>query len=335
MKHVHLKGSSHEIGLQAARILADEQKNGYPPNYPEEVLEKSMEYNEQVRLIAPEYLEELQVISDTLDIDYRRLVALEVSGLRFHSSCLAMTISGEHTSDGLPVLARTQEWMEDDADSLRVIHSQPDGKLKSVGTNFAWTLASRYGGMNEAGVAISSASATFDDPKPGIIINVATRWILDNCRTTEEAVDFLEGMPKVWGETYIILDRNNTIAKVESHRKRTVTTYPSSGFAYNTLLYDTPEMRQLLSSERMERAGEIQSTRKDFIDEWFSENKGKITNEAIKDVLKDHEHGICYHGLEGMEICWSYILEPTGQNVSLCQGRPCKNEYEAFKPQFS
>jgi len=335
MRHIHLKGSSQEIGLQAASVLAEERKNGYPPNYPEEVLEKSMEYNEQVKLIAPEFLEELHVISDTHNIDYRRLVTLELSPLRWQSSCLVMAISGEHTSDGLPVLARNQEWMESDAENLRVIHSQPDGRLKSVGTNFAWTLASRYGGMNEAGVALAAASATFDDPKPGIIINVATRWVLENCRTTKEAVDFLESMPKVWGETYIIVDKNNTIAKVESHRKRTVTTYSSSGFAYNTLLYDTTEMRQLVSSERMDRVGEIQSIRKDFIEEWFKEHKGTITTELIKNVLKDHEHKVCYHSMEGLEVCWSYILEPTEQNLLFCQGRPCKNEYVAFKPKFS
>ena len=335
MRHIHLKGSRREIGLQAARILADERETGYPPDYPEEVLEKAMEYDEQVGLIAPEYLEELHVISETLDIDYRRLVTLELSPLRFQSSCLVMAISGEHTSDGLPVLARNQEWEESDAEHLRVIHSQPDGGLKSVGTNFAWTLASRYGGMNEAGVAIASSSATFDEPGIGIILNVATRWVMDNCRTTEEAVDFLEGMPKVWGVTYIVVDKNNTIAKVESHRKRTEATYSSSGFAYNTLLFDTPEMRQLVSSERKDRVEEIQSTRKDFIDNWFKENKGNITNETIQDVLKDHEHGVCYHGLDGLEICWSFILEPTGQNVSLCQGRPCRNEYVSFKPQFS
>lgn len=41
------------------------------------------------------------------------------------------------------------------------------------------------------------------------------RWILDTCKTTREAVEYLETMPKVWGETYIVIDKENTIAKVE------------------------------------------------------------------------------------------------------------------------
>ncbi len=335
MRHIQLKGNSKQIGLQAAKVLTEELGTGYPPNYSEDVLEKAMEYEEQVELIAPEYLEELRVISDTLNIDYRRLVTLELSPLRFQSSCLVMAISGEHTSDGHPRLARNHEWMEKDAKSLRILHCQPDDKLKSVGTTFSWPLVSRYGGMNEAGVAIASASATFDEPEPGVIINIATRWVLENCSTTEEAVDFLEGMPKVWGETYIIVDKNDTIAKVESHRKRTLTTYSDSGFACNTLFYDTHEMKQLVNSDRRKFLGALQSKRYEFIDKWFRENNGNISNKSIKNVLKDHEHEVCHHSIEGLEVCWSYILDPTGQNVVLCQGRPCKNEYVAFKPQFS
>jgi hypothetical protein len=225
--------------------------------------------------------------------------------------------------------------MERDAESLTVCHTQPDGKLGSVGTTFRWSLVSRYGGMNEAGLAIASASTAFENPEPGIIINIATRWVLDNCETTEDAVAFLETMTKVWGETYIIVDKNNTIAKVESHRKKTVTTYSDSGFAYTTLLYDAPEMKRLLSSKRMINCSEIHSTRKEFLDNWFVQNKGKISNELIIDALKDHENAICYHGLEGLEICWSYILEPTEQNAIICQGRPCKNDYIDMKFDFS
>ena len=54
------------------------------------------------------------------------------------------------------------------------------------------------------------------------MLNLATRWILDTCRTTKQAVAFLEQMPKVWGETYIVIDQENTIAKVEAHREKTV-----------------------------------------------------------------------------------------------------------------
>ena len=56
-------------------------------------------------------------------------------------------------------------------------------------------------------------------------------------------------MPKVWGETYVIIDKENTIAKVEAHRKQTKVTLTDTGFDFTTLLYDSPEMQQYLSQE--------------------------------------------------------------------------------------
>ncbi|MFX0060833.1 MAG: hypothetical protein ACFFC7_01460 [Candidatus Hermodarchaeota archaeon] len=41
--------------------------------------------------------------------------------------------------------------------------------------------------MNEAGLALSSASTNFTNAGPGVMFNVAKRWILDNCKTTEVA----------------------------------------------------------------------------------------------------------------------------------------------------
>ena len=41
-----------------------------------------------------------------------------------------------------------------------MISEEDRRKLKSLGFTFHWPLVSRYGGMNEAGLAISGASAT-------------------------------------------------------------------------------------------------------------------------------------------------------------------------------
>ena len=133
-------------------------------------------------------------------------------------------------------------------------------------------------------------------------------------------------MPKVWGETYIVIDKENNIAKVEAHREKTKATYSDTGFATNTLLYDSPEMRQYMSQERIDNCIEYTSARKAFLSEWFAQNKGDITDHLIIDALKSHEHKMCYHGLEGLEICWSYILT-IGANALVCAGRPCKNEF--------
>ncbi len=330
MRKIELRGSHYKIGLRLGEILKEEP--GYPPKYPREVLEKSRAYEEKVKIYAPDLLDEFQGIADSLGIDYYVPVTLEASPYRFQAtSCLVMAISSEHSESGVSVLARNHEWMEKDSENLRLCYTRPDGKLKSLGFTFSWPLVSRYGGINEAGLSLSSTSATFENTGPGIMLNLATRWVLDTCKTAREAAEYLEKMPKVWGETYIMIDKENTIAKVEAHRKKTKVTFTDSGFDFNSLLYDSPEMQQYMSKERIGSCIEYASARRAFLNHWFLQNKGKITDDLIINALKNHEHKMCYHGLEGLEICWSYILKIGEPKALVCAGRPCRNKFTEVK----
>lgn len=329
IKDIHLKGSHYEIGLQMGEVL--KTTGGFPPKFPEEVLSKSPHYEEQIRIHAPDLLDEFHGIADSLGIDHRIPLTLEATPFRFQfTSCFVMAVSGEFTSSGKPVLARNHEYLERDSQNLRVCFTYPDGKLASQGFTFHWPLVSRYGGMNEAGLALSSASASFKTAGPGIMLNIATRWILDNCRSTGEAVAYLEKMPKVWGETYVLIDKDNVIAKVESHSQKTTVTYAESGCDFNSLLFDSPQMQSVQDQWRYDDCKEFTAARRAFIKGWFPRYKGRITDELLIDVLKDHENKMCVHGKEGLEICWSYLLFPADNRALVCQGRPCKNEFIAM-----
>jgi predicted choloylglycine hydrolase len=326
LKKIELRGSHYEIGLKTGAML--KSTPGYPPEYPEHVLEKSRAYEEQVRTYAPDLLDEFRGIADGLGIDYYIPVTLEASPYRFQmTSCLVLAISGEHTQSRLPTLARNHEWEEKDSENLRLCYTKPDGKLKSLGFTFSWPLVSRYGGINEAGLALSSASASFENMGPGIMLNLATRWILDTCETTEQAVAYLEKMPKVWGETYVIIDKENTIAKVEAHRKQTKVTLTDTGFDFNTLLYDSPEMQQYLSQEDTSGLIKYASARRAFLNTWFLQHRGEITDALIINALSNHEHKMCVHEPGGPEICWSYVLKIAEHRALVCAGRPCRNEF--------
>jgi predicted choloylglycine hydrolase len=171
------------------------------------------------------------------------------------------------------------------------------------------------------------ASASFITYGPGIMLNIAARWILDTCRTTSEAVEYLKKIPKVWGTTYIVLDRENTIAKIEAHYEKTVVTYSDTGSAWNSLLYDTLALRKHVEQDRIETLGEIVSTRRDFWEAWYSQHQGEITDSLLISYLGNHEEKMCYHEMEGLEICWSYVLKPIENEALLCVGRPCENDY--------
>ena len=327
---VKLSGSYYDMGLRIGKML--EKDKGLLPTFSKDKVEKGMEYEKEVRTYAPELLEELQGIADGSGVDYGVVAAHELSPYRLQPSCLVMAVSGDHTQSGLPVLARNHEWIEEDNEYLTLCYTKPKGKLYSLGFTFHWLDMSRFGGINEAGLAISSASTSFVNSGPGVMFNVAQRWILDNCKTIEEATEFLEKIPKTWGTAYLMIDKNSTIAKVEAHREKTKTTYADKGFEFVSLGFDSPEMEKYNEQdERGQWAFDMYSVRRPFLLNWFRENKGKIDEKLIMDALKNHENKMCTHDYDGKVhygICWSWILSPGKDEAAVCIGPPCKSKFK-------
>ncbi|HUU78882.1 MAG TPA: C45 family peptidase [candidate division Zixibacteria bacterium] len=339
MKVINVTGSYYEIGLSTGKYLIEEKKKGFPPKFSSEKIEKAKEYGKVVSDYFPEILDEFKGMSESSGVDYDTLIAFELSPYRIQPNCLVYAISGKHTTSGFPTLVRNHEWIEEDAKNLRIFNTQPKGKLTSLGFTFHWPLASRYGGLNEAGLAISSASANFVNTGPGIMLNAVTRYILDNCKSIEEAVEFIETMPKVWGESYLMIDKNNTIVRVESHREKTNVKYSETGFDMVTFTYGSPEMQQYNSKDRSQGSS-IYSTfeaRKKFLDKWFLDNKGKIDKNTIINTLNDCNNQLHYHdksdfGSEG--TCWNWIAMLGSKTIDVCPGPACKNEFQQIEIGF-
>lgn len=329
-------GSYYDVGLRMGRLLKTAKIEGFPPKFSKETLDKGMEWEREVQKYTPELLNELRGVAEGSGIDYRVLATFELSPFRLQPSCLVMAISGNHTKDGYPVLARNHEWNEEASEELTICYTKPEGKLRSFGFTFYGMFLSRFGGMNEAGLAISSASTNFVNSGPGVMLNLATRWILDNFESTKEAVEFLKTIPKTWGTAYLLIDRDNRIAKVEAHREKTKVTYTEKGFDFVTLIFDSPEMQKYNEkSEWGKWASEIHATRKEFLSKWFAQNKGTFDNTMIINALKSHERKMCTHDYDEQAkvhygICWSWILSPGKNKARVCAGPPCKNKFRKF-----
>lgn len=331
MKEIKFKGSYYDIGYNNGKYLIPEKKNGFPPKFSQENLEKSKAYEKELQKFTPDLLEEIRGVADGCGVDFQEILAFEFTPYRLKPQCLVFAITGEHTKSDNPLLVRNHEWLEEDSKNLRVLTIKPSKKLASYGFTFSWSLTSRYGGINEAGLAISSASASFQYTSPGLMFNASKRWILDNCKTTEEAVEFIKDIPKVWGTNYLMIDKNETIAKLETHKEKTIVTYPKD-FDMITMTYEAPEMRKLHPNESP-NVLKLFDDRRKFLDNWFAENKGSITEESIYEILRDCENKLHYHdkapnGTYG--TCWSWIVSPKSDTALISLGPPCKNEFSSY-----
>ncbi|MFX1474792.1 MAG: C45 family autoproteolytic acyltransferase/hydrolase [Promethearchaeota archaeon] len=320
-----LSGSYYNMGLETGRMFKKLGLPKFPPKLDEAQLEFGRKCTEVVEAHAPGLLEELQGMADGSGFDFDVFAASELC-LSIKSACSVIAISGEHMVDGVPVLLRNHDWNEGGDKDLTVCWTSPEGGLKSLGTTFLRLRLARFGGVNEAGLAISSALADWTNPQPGVMFHIATRWILDTCQSTKEAVAYLEKIPKTWGMMYVIADKANDIAIVEAHAERMNVIWPDNGFAAVSNNFHSPEMKVL---DKRGISWENPRIRVEYYNDWFVGKSGSISLEEVQAVMRNHEHFACDH-VEGGFTIWSWIAPIGERKLLVCQGSPCKGEYVPY-----
>ncbi|MGD2249718.1 MAG: C45 family autoproteolytic acyltransferase/hydrolase [Candidatus Methanofastidiosia archaeon] len=323
-----VSGTYYEIGQKIGKLMREQNfKNFTGEDIPflknPDKLPFAKECEKAVGVHAPDLLEELQGILDGGNFTFETLGVLEVS-LSAQKGCTLCAIAGEYTDNGQPMMARSYDFMDWSIQDFTGTWTHPLNKYTHLG--FTDIGLGRYGGCNETGLAIATTGVVPFIGSPGVINYLASRWVLDNCHTTEKAVAYLQKIPKVWGVNFLIIDAESTIAVVESHPEKTHVSYPE-GVAVVTNHYISPEM-----DKYQEYVHPNSVTRFNFMHEWV-ESKKTITIEYIKEAQRDHDHEMCAHSSHrGMTLvtCWAWIAQPTERKVYVCQGSPCQNEYELY-----
>lgn len=202
MKEIRVKGTYRDMGCQFGKSLTPFHRQ-FSPN--EKQLKFAWKCEEEVRKHAPSILEELEGITESIGVKYESLITTMLSPA-FLFGCSLLAVAGEHTANGSPIFARQMDWIKEDIDALHVIYSEPEGGYKSTG--FSFGCAGRYGGQNETGLTVGSVVIPNSTVtvKPGIRMNVATRWGLDNFSTTEEMVKYLQSVSPTESCAYLVLE---------------------------------------------------------------------------------------------------------------------------------
>jgi len=329
MIKLELEGSYYEIGLRIGEKCKNLVSSYYSEECSKDQIDFAYECQRSVRKYCPELLEELQGIADGGDFDYKKLVSSELAaGLK--SNCTLLAISGKYTKNGLPIYARSMDWFQDALKTTSVFITKPEQRLASLG--FSETFLGRLGGVNETGLAIGEASTSWENLQPGIINGIAIRWVLDTCRTTYDAVSFLQKIPYIMGNNYLIADKEDNFAVVEASPVKTIVTIERKGFLVAANHYFSPEFDKITPTKPKHSTDRI-----DYLNSWFNNRTNPVDLEDLKRIQQTHDVEICPHvqeiyegRLRDLTTCWAWIA-PLGENkVYLCEGSPCKNEYKEY-----
>ena len=322
MNVVDLKGTYREMGEQYGALI----KGRFQPPPASEAKRRFAEECEALtRRYAPGVVEEIEGLSSAAEVD-AGLMKCFVLTLGLEPGCTVFAVSGAHTNDGAPIYGRNYDWDISFQKFFTPMRLQlVDGNTSLVFTDH---FVGVYGGVNHEGLAaaITAIPAYRGKPRPGVRMNVALRWILDNHETTEEAAEWLSNTPHQWAHNYLLADKKGRLARVETSPEMTRVQH-SDEFITTTNHYHHPEMKPL------EDPGfDYSNTHRRYsaVTEWYG-GRDRVGLEDVKQVLSGHGDGVCDHGIwDGVKLgtIWSWIA-PLGSRVAyVCNGPPCSGAYE-------
>ena len=323
MKEFRIKGSYYDMGKTFGKTLSNWHRQ-FKPN--DKLLEFARKCEDAVAKFAPDILDELRGIAEVSGAKYESLISTMLSPF-FLFGCTVFAIKGEYTANGNPIFARQMDWLMEDVDSLCAIYTEPNDAHKSIG--FSFGDCGRYGGQNEDGLTIGSASLAryTGKVKPGVRMNISTRWILDKLSTTEETVDYLTRIPHTEAMAFLVADKSGTIARVEAASEKTEARYLEEGIDVVTNIFVLDGMKHLDSGLPKDSHTYAYCDR---LQEWFEANNGNITLEDVKAICSDPEKGVCQTSKQYEVTIWSWVASIDPPSIEIAPGPPCNTQYKAL-----
>jgi len=150
-------------------------------------------------------------------------------------------------------------------------------------------------------------------------------------KTTKEVINYLERIPHVCGHNFLICDKSDNIARLETAGEEVIVTLSNNEFMGITNQYESKHLKKYEYENFSFRNSKI---RLDTIYKWYENNKSEINLDKIKKLLSGHNNGVCNHfefGGETTSTIWSWIARIGLDEMLVCDGAPCSNTYEVME----
>ncbi len=330
MRHVEIAGSYYELGLEYGKIVSEDKLNLWweQPVAAKLALVKACE--REIAIHAPGFLEEVRGLADACQADYEMVLSNMTVTYWEQSACNVVAVSGTRCRNGRTIFARNHDWLTEDEEWVTCFRTNPENGLRNIG--FGFSDPGRYGGVNEAGLAISGASIPFylHRQQPGLRMNVVMRWVLDNYADTPSAADYLARIPHHEGIVYLLADQEGRIARVEAAPEGVDVAFTVDGMLAAINTFQSEQMAQLDDVPGSDNVVYLYQSR---IAAWYDGNQ-EYDLDLAKTLCSDHEIGLCAHSgtkSEFVGTIYSWIAELGTGEVHVAHGKPCENEYQVLR----
>ena len=225
----------------------------------------------------------------------------------------------------------------------------PDNGYRNVNLT-QYPLTGCHMGMNEKGLAIGYNYGRAWKKEPldfrlkGVPGTFIVQEALENCATTQEAIDFIiKFIGRANGCHYGLMDTSGDTCVIETTSTRHAIRRPENNILAHTNHYQTEELKNANLPEyvrfKMDDMDisplESPIRRYNREIELLTKYNGQITMDIIKDILSDHDNRVpddftvCTHGPSAGTL-GSIILFPIKKEFWVTDNHPCNSKYKKF-----
>lgn len=307
-----LKKHGIEISKQHTFVISEERQNfakGSIPIY---------------KKYYPEILEEIKGIADGQECSYENLCTFLLSMYCFefsnHCTCFAFkdnqNIIFGRNSDFLVELEKLY---------MNCLYSL-DNVYSFNGNTTAFVQIEDV--VNEHGLAVG---LTFIYPKVreyGFNAGMLVRYILEKCKTTEQAIAFLKKIPIASQQTLTILDRNGNMAIVECNPYIVEVIYPDNDcYVVSANNFNSIKMCPYKNEECIDDWNSTE--RYNVAYKTLKEQHGVYSLELAKDILSGKYGFLCqYDRKTGADTVWSVIYDIKNKRIFRVEGNPSRKKFK-------
>ena len=335
LRFIKLSGeSSFNRGLTLGKIIKDvclhnlsffEQKLAEEGLTQEHGLRLALENEKVIARHFPELLEEIRGIAEGTQLSYNSILLETAFPFTANASpkCTIISAFGTTATDGLPIVGRNYDFLSDfkKCNQFRIVRRK-NRNFSFVGGTI--TILGVEEGLNNAGLFVGDAGW---EPKVlpssrGLSSRQVMELVLENCDSVDAAIDFIHESPKFAnnvGTCYLLADKREA-AIIEMGVTQSCLRKSEEGILIASNVFLTSIAEEIKSPEPTAFA------RYNFARKRLYENKGKVDDKFMRELLSDHGGSICAHN--EINTIRSVIAYTNKRKMLVADGHPCTAQFE-------
>jgi predicted choloylglycine hydrolase len=326
MYHPRFKGTHYDMGYKYGRLM--QKHNAHISEIDRLTDEKKLFGGKCIALcreIYPEVIYEMQGLADGMEISFNDFAGwiFCIYCYEYQHGCTCFAFKDDRTI----IFGRNSDFFTKIKKACESALYSPDRGHRFIGNSTA--MVQMEDGYNEHGLAIGLTYIFPRVIKPGLNAGILLRYILEKCRTVQEALEALRTLPISSSQTFTMVDKSGAMAVVECNCEKIIMIEPEADehFVVSANNFVSPEM------QGYERLCWVDAKERYNVARHALQTRDNYSFELAQEILGGKHGFMCQYESRkyGFDTLWSTVYDLSNDRIFRAEGNPSKT---AFKEDF-